>query len=373
MESGFIVGGPPASLLFPGQGLTEESHFERTYTVLGQVATETRRAAGLPARTVTCNIRSPGQHPRLCSISEGHIWTGHEVRTAKPIKEIILQTNAHALGSQVFLSTDGGASWRSISSSELDRPLPVEGNPHRVMLRIDNIPRFPAGEYIYHLQAVPAEEPPPLPAGSNVVTFTYEYDACGNRVLTTANGISETYEYHPQSDRLYRHIFPYDPNGNLILKETPEAVWRYEYDYANRLVAGYRASREGGEAGPEVEVKRYTYDFSGLRLTAISHGVTTEYLYLGNDIIWENRGGEVRNYIWALGKHLARVDGTIGDPTSRVYWYHTDHLGTVQVVTDAEGRVVWRNEYRAFGEQLGPRSRRLRTVIASRGRTGMRR
>ncbi|NLG85492.1 MAG: hypothetical protein GX493_13020, partial [Firmicutes bacterium] len=247
-------------------------------------------------------------------------WTRREVRTAKPIKEIILQTNAHTLGSQVFLSTDGGASWRSISSSELDRPLPVEGNPHRVMLRIDNIPRFPAGEYIYHLQAVPAEEPPPLPAGSNVVTFTYEYDACGNRVLTTANGIPETYEYYPQSDRLYRKgdtIFRYDPNGNLILKETPEAVWRYEYDYANRLIAVYRANREGGELGPEVEVKKYTYDFSGLRLSATSSGITTEYLYLGNDIIWENREGEVKNYVWALGKHLARVDGTIGDPAAQ--------------------------------------------------------
>ncbi|MGE5550251.1 MAG: hypothetical protein ACM3ZC_06940, partial [Bacteroidota bacterium] len=51
------------------------------------------------------------------------------------------------------------------------------------------------------------------------------------------------------------------------------------YDYANRLAS---VSRNG------TTLKTYTYDFSGLRLTATEGGVTTEYVYdLGGNIIAE--------------------------------------------------------------------------------------
>ncbi|MCL6592248.1 MAG: hypothetical protein K6U80_20165 [Firmicutes bacterium] len=89
-------------------------------------------------------------------------WTSPEAYTAKPIKELVIQTNAYTLGSSVWLSTDGGASWVPVKSTDLGRPLSVAGGPHRVMVRIDNIPRFPAGDYEYHLVAFPGPEAAPL-------------------------------------------------------------------------------------------------------------------------------------------------------------------------------------------------------------------
>jgi hypothetical protein len=52
-----------------------------------------------------------------------------------------------------------------------------------------------------------------------------------------------------------------------------------------------------------------------------------------------------------LGKHLARVDGVIGDPAAQVYYYHTDHIGSIRKITDQQGQVVWNADYAAFGTQ----------------------
>jgi len=41
------------------------------------------------------------------------------------------------------------------------------------------------------------------------------------------------------------------------------------------------------------------------------------------------------------------VPASAGD---RIYYYHNDHLGTPQVMTDETGNVVWRADYKPFGE-----------------------
>ena len=56
---------------------------------------------------------------------------------------------------------------------------------------------------------------------------------------------------------------------------------------------------------------------------------------------------------YALGKHLARVDGVIGDSSAKVYYYHTDNVGSVRAVTNSIGAVVWNADYQAFGTQFG--------------------
>ena len=53
--------------------------------------------------------------------------------------------------------------------------------------------------------------------------------------------------------------------------------------------------------------------------------IFAEYLYLGNEPLALSRSGQL-------------------------YYYHNDHLGTPQKLTDGAGQVVWSASYRAFGE-----------------------
>jgi RHS repeat-associated protein len=45
------------------------------------------------------------------------------------------------------------------------------------------------------------------------------------------------------------------------------------------------------------------------------------------------------------------VEGVIGDTTAKVYYYHTDHVGSIRKITNSAGAVVWDANYVAFGSQ----------------------
>ena len=76
-------------------------------------------------------------------------------------------------------------------------------------------------------------------------------------------------------------------------------------------------------------------------------------MFEGTEPIFEKKisDGRVRSYVYALGNHLARVDGVIGDTTAKKYWYHTDHVGSVKSVTNQAGDEVWKADYLPFGTQ----------------------
>ncbi|MBL3832422.1 type IV secretion protein Rhs, partial [Pseudomonas syringae pv. theae] len=46
---------------------------------------------------------------------------------------------------------------------------------------------------------------------------------------------------------------------------------------------------------------------------------------------------------------LARVDQKEGETENKVYYYHTDQIGTPLEMTDADGQIVWQAKYRAWG------------------------
>jgi RHS repeat-associated protein len=69
----------------------------------------------------------------------------------------------------------------------------------------------------------------------------------------------------------------------------------------------------------------YIYDQQGLLISEISQGNTKETIYLN-------------------GQPLARINN------NQVYYYHNDHLGTPQVMTDQNQAVVWQADYDPFGK-----------------------
>jgi RHS repeat-associated protein len=198
---------------------------------------------------------------------------------------------------------------------------------------------------------------------------TYAYDNDGNRKLRTVKLTTTTenkYFYYPDSNRLMTDGdfgYIYDAAGNLVEKGNKFSIasdqvifitksgtgveyWKYEYDLLNRLV---KVQKNGAT------VVEYGYDPEGLRVVKKStENGTTHYVFDGTEPIYEKQisFGKIRSYIYALGKHLARVDGVIGNTTAKVYYYHTDNVGSIRKITNSKGAVVWDASYAAFGSQI---------------------
>ncbi len=162
--------------------------------------------------------------------------------------------------------------------------------------------------------------------GSN--TFTVE------ATDTSGNVTSQSYEVSVSGTGA---SFVYDDNGNLTQRTEGTDVWTYEWDAENRLVLVERNS---------LEVARFEYDPLGRRIEKVAGGVTTTYVYDGQDILDETKGATSFKYVHGPGidEPLAREDA-LGALT----YYHADGLGSVLKRTDQTGAVVHANRYDAWG------------------------
>lgn len=160
----------------------------------------------------------------------------------------------------------------------------------------------------------------------------WTYDGVGNR--QTENGSS--YTYFTGSNKLSSangESFGYDNNGNT----TTEAARQYIYNQNQRLIQ----VNNGGTTA------YYTYNGNGQRVKKVVNGVTTVFHYsLDGQIIAESNsaGNITAEYVYLNGQPLAKIEG------GNTYYYHNDHLGTPQKLTDSTGTVVWSADYKPFGE-----------------------
>jgi len=197
----------------------------------------------------------------------------------------------------------------------------------------------------------------------------YEYDGVGNRnsEYIYEGGSVQTYlnTMYTHTNRLKyndRYAYIYDANGNLIQKGTNYTIngdqvtihargewWEYEYDLLNRLVSVKKNGRF---------VAGYMYDGAGRRVKRAGAGnEITHFIYnQWGQLFYEERGKEYREHVYAFGKLFARVDGKVGDSNSRyTYFYHSDHMGSVEAITDMNAAVVWTCDYTAFGRVISER------------------
>jgi RHS repeat-associated protein len=205
--------------------------------------------------------------------------------------------------------------------------------------------------------------------------IAYDYDSIGNRLSRTVDGRTETYRYAMDSHRLQSVTesggiiaFDYDAVGNTVTRGST----RYDYDPAGRL---RRITRDGAtvvaDQGYDARGRRFTRTLPEKDRTEIHH-----YNRQGNLIAETNTNGDVlREYVYLNGKPLAmftrrisRTEKALKDKpipkharkrirraqTRRMpiepFYVHTDHLGTPKLLTDTNGDMVWRGEYRPFGE-----------------------
>lgn len=170
----------------------------------------------------------------------------------------------------------------------------------------------------------------------------YQYDAAGNRIGVTDNGVVTPYLANSlnQYTNVGEATYTYDADGNVISKTEGGKIWNYTYDVENRLV---------GVAGPE-GLWSYEYDAFGNRIASTFNGQRTEYLVdptgLGDVVGEYSNNNLVAKYTHGFGLE-SRVDAT-----NNTAYYDFDGIGSTAGLTTGNGEYVNRYSYLPFGEDL---------------------
>jgi RHS repeat-associated protein len=188
-------------------------------------------------------------------------------------------------------------------------------------------------------------------SASSLEGWTYEYDDL-HRLTSATN----------HSDAAHNQSFTYDAIGNMTSNSRlgsysypvpgaaqPHAVRQiggstFSYDANGNMTAGLGRKIDWNADNRPIRVNNttYAYDADGARLRKTVGDQTT--YYIGDD--YEETGGVATKY-FSLGGVL--VAKRVGQTTS---WLHTDHQGSVQVVTNAAGQEIQRFKYRPYGDRL---------------------
>ncbi len=173
-------------------------------------------------------------------------------------------------------------------------------------------------------------------------TIQYQYDAAGNRIAVTDNGVATSYETNSlnQYTAVGKGNYTYDADGNLISKTEGGKTSTYTYDVENRLV---------GVVTPD-GIWSYDYDAFGNRIASTHNGQRTEYLLdpssFGNVVGEYSNGNLIARYTHGFGLE-SRVDAT-----NTTAYYDFDAIGSTAGLTGGNGSYVNRYSYLPFGEDL---------------------
>jgi RHS repeat-associated protein len=174
----------------------------------------------------------------------------------------------------------------------------------------------------------------------------YAYDELNN--ITRKDGRIYEYNYllpHAVSDD-GRYSYTYDPNGNLeYMKDMGSmksfddgmTIRKIDYDYENRV----ESISDGGS---------YWYDDSGTRIKKTENGVTTYYFFpIYEEKVEQSTAEQISSY-FANGMRIAqrtKIKGQCGNGT--LIYFHTDHLGSITLLTDHNGDLIQATGYTPFG------------------------
>ncbi|WP_457968008.1 DUF6531 domain-containing protein [Pseudomonas sp. R4-84] len=213
----------------------------------------------------------------------------------------------------------------------------------------------------------------------------YSYSANGNLAALSDTRNRRGYQYDAL-DRLvridYAHSqppehFSHDPAGNVLFNDRPgpttlkgnrllmEGDRHYDYDaygnlvrerrgHAQCLVTQYRYDSQHrliGVTTPDESETSYRYDAFGRRIEKTVDGLTTEFIWQGDQVIAESSDRHYQSYVYEPGtfRPLALLEGA-GPEKATPFYYHLDHLGTPQELTSHQGEVVWAARYNGYGK-----------------------
>lgn len=171
--------------------------------------------------------------------------------------------------------------------------------------------------------------------------LNYTYDEVGNRLTRSEPTNTNTYVINATRNRINNYsdsasnLIDYNHNATGSVTKIDTDTYAYNrYERMSRATVGGVATT-------------YRYDGKGQRTVKTDAlGVKTVYIFDDDgQLISENQadGTTIREYVYLNGQPLAMLEG------GNTYYYHLDHLGTPQKMTDATQTIVWQADYSPFG------------------------
>lgn len=162
-------------------------------------------------------------------------------------------------------------------------------------------------------------------------------------------------------DDLINYELKYDANGNLI-----SAFGKfYEYDSLNQLTKVRSGTADG------FLLEEYFYDDQGNRVKKIEHnlgGSEKITYYVSRDFVQtrDNTGTHNTVYFYQNSLLVGRKDSD-----GSKFYYHPNHLGSTDIITDQNGNVAERTEYLPFGAVLEGGNDRFLFTGKEKDKTGL--
>jgi RHS repeat-associated protein len=171
--------------------------------------------------------------------------------------------------------------------------------------------------------------------GGGYTTYNYQYDSIGNMIYKSDLGVM-TYGAGSGPHSLTSaggYSYQYDANGNMVAGKNKAL----SYDAENRLI-------QADELGI---ITTFAYDGDGGRVKkSNASGITT---YIGS-LFETGSSGKVTKHIFAGANRVCSVDYNNSTPgTVNRYYYHSDHLGSSNVISNQSGVQVESVEYTPYG------------------------
>jgi RHS repeat-associated protein len=183
------------------------------------------------------------------------------------------------------------------------------------------------------------------PDGLASQNIQYVYDAAGNRISQTVNGVATTYtvnnlnEYTSSTTSGVTTSYQYDADGNLTVQSTSSGSTQYTYNVINQLT---------GVSAPGLAVNA-AYDPFGNLIAQTVNGATTRFQVdptrLNNVVAAFNGSGALTaHFTFGLG-----LTSQVGASGAAAY-YDFNNIGSTVGITGATGQYVNQYAYLPSGQ-----------------------
>ena len=132
----------------------------------------------------------------------------------------------------------------------------------------------------------------------------------------------------------YDQILEYDAQTQVLLPAT-------QADSGKAYFVNVRTSSAWTPPVPDEVITQFVYDGDGGRVKKTTSAGTTVFLGQSYEIASD---GTATKYVFAGGQRIAAKDST-----GALRFYHGDHLGSSNVITDSSGNVIELSEYTPYG------------------------